>query len=300
MLVKRQNLRALIWHQFLSAFEQEATFQEVNADRDMSFKSFYFFTLIGMAILYGTMWVSAMSRISKPINPRMVSAFLDTKETDIGFKCEFSGKFYDCVSRNLSYLSRLSFCLSSRLRRTLAVVTACRIRIIVCDFARDIDWESDTKNEFGAKGRNFGLRDDGNELFAGWWARNKSSIGLICMCHCWGKWISSIWSVKACINCTTIQIWLAFIPIFYGWLALSSYLPSGMLGSKEGALWRFIKRFGLCLKQISRTYWLGYWSLLLSHSFMHKASMSKTPLCKRQNCFDQWGGVACRMVSEPI
>jgi len=22
------------------------------------------------------------------------------------------------------------------------------------------DWESDTKNEFGAKGRNFGLRDD--------------------------------------------------------------------------------------------------------------------------------------------
>jgi ABC-2 type transport system permease protein len=40
----------------MAAFEQEATFQEVNADRDMSVKSFYFFTLIGMAILYGTMW----------------------------------------------------------------------------------------------------------------------------------------------------------------------------------------------------------------------------------------------------
>ncbi len=154
----------------------------------MSFKSFYFFTLIGMAILYGRCGVSAMSRISKPINPRWYSAFLDTKETDIGFKCEFSGKFYDCVSRNLSYLSRLSFCLSSRLRRTLAVVTAgCRIRIIVCDFARDIDWESDTKNEFGAKdgilvsvtmAMSF-CQDDG--------LRNKSSIGLICMCHCWGK-----------------------------------------------------------------------------------------------------------------
>lgn len=30
--------------------------QEVHAGRNMSFKSFYFFTLIGMAILYGTMW----------------------------------------------------------------------------------------------------------------------------------------------------------------------------------------------------------------------------------------------------
>ena len=53
---KAAELESLDLAPILSAFEQEATFQEVNADRDMSFKSFYFFTLIGMAILYGTMW----------------------------------------------------------------------------------------------------------------------------------------------------------------------------------------------------------------------------------------------------
>ncbi|HAP8262761.1 TPA: ABC transporter permease, partial [Enterococcus faecium] len=40
----------------MTVFEQEVSFQEVHAGRNMSFKSFYFFTLIGMAILYGTMW----------------------------------------------------------------------------------------------------------------------------------------------------------------------------------------------------------------------------------------------------
>lgn len=37
----------------------------------------------------------------------------------------------------------------------------------MCDFARDIDWKSDAKNEFGAKRWHFGLRYNGNELFAG-------------------------------------------------------------------------------------------------------------------------------------
>lgn len=53
---KSAELETLDLAPIMAAFEQEATFQEVNADRDMSVKSFYFFTLIGMAILYGTMW----------------------------------------------------------------------------------------------------------------------------------------------------------------------------------------------------------------------------------------------------
>jgi len=53
---KAAELETLDLAPIMAAFEQEATFQEVNADRDMSVKSFYFFTLIGMAILYGTMW----------------------------------------------------------------------------------------------------------------------------------------------------------------------------------------------------------------------------------------------------
>ncbi|BDG69438.1 hypothetical protein ENLAB_30020 [Enterococcus innesii] len=53
---KAAELETLDLAPIMAAFEQEAAFQEVNADRDMSVKSFYFFTLIGMAILYGTMW----------------------------------------------------------------------------------------------------------------------------------------------------------------------------------------------------------------------------------------------------
>ena len=53
---KAAELETLDLAPIMAAFEQEATFQEVNADRDMSVKSFYFFTLIGMAILFGTMW----------------------------------------------------------------------------------------------------------------------------------------------------------------------------------------------------------------------------------------------------
>ena len=62
----------------MTVFEQEVSFQEVHAGRNMSFKSFYFFTLIGMAILYGTMWGSAMYRISKQINRQMVFACPDS------------------------------------------------------------------------------------------------------------------------------------------------------------------------------------------------------------------------------
>ena len=125
--------------QLTSFLVGESFVQQENQTRNMSIKSFYFFTLVGMAILYGFMWGSETPKTSKQISHPKGFAFRSSLETDCWFFSKYPCWIHDIFLRSFSDSKCFSFYLSSRLRKPLAVVIRpIRFGCIECIIIRNL------------------------------------------------------------------------------------------------------------------------------------------------------------------
>ena len=79
--------------QLTSFLVGESFVQQENQTRNMSIKSFYFFTLVGMAILYGFMWGSETPKTSKQISHPKGFAFRSSSKPIAGFSANILAGF---------------------------------------------------------------------------------------------------------------------------------------------------------------------------------------------------------------